>query len=391
MLRRELKASFLGLGVLIGLFLVLAYFSGTSSAIEGQVTQTEHNLQGFLLEWYAWQADVRDTPEERQARWARCQRLMADALNSPTWAILLEARRLSPADLATLRSEWELHSDLEVRRDGRAFEMAIRRVLAAVQAFASVQREVDAMLRQWLWAGVTATLLAGAFLAFYQARQRGLSERLRELHRSSLAAVEEERKAVARDLHDTVAQDLAAAKILLSQANLEPALGGRIRANLASALTGVRSLAIGLRPPSLDRIGIAEALHELCDLAQRTTSLRILSETAPAHGVRLDETRALHVYRIVQESLQNALQHSSGTLVKVSASMEAATLRVEISDDGRGFTASDREEARLRHRMGLMGMNERALLAGATLSIDSQPGSGTRIVLEVPLERPHRR
>jgi signal transduction histidine kinase len=146
------------------------------------------------------------------------------------------------------------------------------------------------------------------------------------------------------------------------------------------AMDELRSLIFELRPPAVDTEGLATALRKHVDVLQRV------------HGhaveLRLDEDAAPHgegdaeVLRIAQEALQNALRHAKAEHVDVRLHAENGRLRLAVTDDGIGFDPAD--PALRARRLGLTSMEERARALGGSLTIESRPGEGTTVALEVP-------
>jgi signal transduction histidine kinase len=209
-----------------------------------------------------------------------------------------------------------------------------------------------------------------------------LYERSREL------SIVEERNRLARELHDSVTQKLfgltltaeaAATVIDRDQAEAKKQLQ-RLQGLTREAMEELRSLIFELRPPAVESEGLATALRKHVDVLQRVhgheLALRIEGDAEP------DGARAGEVLRIAQEALQNALRHADATRVDVSLEARDGRLRLAVADDGVGF---DPAEPGLRsRRLGLTSMEERARALGGTLTIESSPGRGTTIALEVP-------
>ena len=220
-------------------------------------------------------------------------------------------------------------------------------------------------------------LAAHAAIAIANAR---LLEQTREL---SIVA---ERNRLALDLHDAVSQKLfglvlsaEAAGTLLDR---DPAAArdhvGRLQALAQEALEELRSLVFELRPPELERDGLAGALRKHVELQRRLAQCEI--ELALDGELPADVVRDREVLRIAQEALQNALKHAHASRVAVRLGTDGGRLLLEVEDDGVGF---DPElEAARSLRLGLTSMQERAGRLGGTLEIVSAPGSGTTVRLE---------
>ena len=221
-------------------------------------------------------------------------------------------------------------------------------------------------------------LAAHAAIAIANAR---LHEQTREL---SIVA---ERNRLALDLHDAVSQKLfglvlsaEAARTLLER---DPAAArdqvGKLQAQAQDALEELRSLVFELRPPDLEKDGLAGALRKHVELLRRHGEAELeleLGDEPPA-----DATRDRELLRIAQEALHNALKHAHAACIKVRLSGDHDGLLLEVADDGVGFDP-DAPATRSR-RLGLTSMEERAQRVGGTLQITSAPGAGTTVRLQV--------
>jgi signal transduction histidine kinase len=215
---------------------------------------------------------------------------------------------------------------------------------------------------------------------------------LEDYVRLATDALEEERKRLARELHDDTIQTIVIAKAELDALAIEKSVPAAVRARLnkvdamlTAAIDNVRRFSRDLRPSLLDDLGLVDAIDWLMgDLRARTgidARLRISGEPR-----RLDQKEELALFRIVQEALRNVEHHADATTVKVRVDFRRE-VRATVIDDGRGFDISEVLDGRHSStRLGLLGMRERAKLAGAALSIRSRPLSGTRVIasLESP-------
>jgi two-component system sensor histidine kinase UhpB len=228
-----------------------------------------------------------------------------------------------------------------------------------------------------------------------QAEIASTSGRLRQLSRRLLEVQEIERRHLARELHDEIGQVLTVAKIHLQSAALAPeaaAIAAQIQepvALLDRLLAQVRSLSLDLRPPLLDDLGVVAALHWLLQQHQaRASTPRVHLSADPALG-RLDPTLETACFRIAQEALTNALRHANAKNVHLSVSISNGKMYLGVRDDGDGFDAmSARNRAERGGSLGLLGMHERALLAGGSLTLTSAPGRGTELEAVFPLSNP---
>jgi signal transduction histidine kinase len=210
-----------------------------------------------------------------------------------------------------------------------------------------------------------------------------LSERVgRRAVLSLLEGQEMERRRFARELHDETGQALAS--ILLGLKALEREVGEEplavIRELVDSALGDVRRLTVELRPPALDDFGLAAALERLASVtAERSPFTVDVNVSVPVGTLPPEQETA--IYRIVQEALTNIVKHASARSVSIVVAAGERSVRAVIEDDGAGFvTGSVRQQA-----LGLVGMRERAQLLGGRLEVESSPGAGTTVVVDLPL------
>ncbi len=202
----------------------------------------------------------------------------------------------------------------------------------------------------------------------------------------AVAAQELERRRLARELHDETGQaltsmllGLAGVEAAATPAEAEQAVAG-LRRLVLSTLQDVRRLAVELRPTALDDFGLLPALKRLAQTVSEGSRLDVQVE-ARLGAERLPAEAETAVYRIVQEALTNVVKHADARHVSVLLTRKNESVSVMIEDDGRGFD-QDRAPG---GGLGLLGMQERVALLDGSLSVDSAPGSGTTLVLEVPL------
>ena len=212
-------------------------------------------------------------------------------------------------------------------------------------------------------------------------------ERVRRLAAQVISAQDEERARVARELHDSTAQMLAALMLQLGVAAKEstsPALDERIamlRDMAAEALEEVRNLSHTIHPRVLDDLGLAAALEWLARQTREQDALDV--EVFADDGQAIPKLPASVLYRIAQESLRNAVRHAKARRVELWLRRGPGTATLEVVDDGTGFEVKRAEER--RPGMGLFSMRERVGLVNGTLALVSAPGRGTRVVATVPL------
>jgi two-component system sensor histidine kinase UhpB len=217
-------------------------------------------------------------------------------------------------------------------------------------------------------------------LAFLRMLRRLEAER-RRAGSVALRAQEEERARVARDLHDEVNQSLTGLLLRLealreaAPPELEPELADT-KALANQAMRELLSLSRQLRPTALDDLGLAAAIAGQLE-QMRGSGIEVeLSESGEVTD--LGPNVQLVIYRVAQEALSNAAQHSGAKRVEVRLSREGNGAGLEVSDDGRGFAFEESQRG-----LGIAGMRERALLIGGELTIESRPGDGTTVRLRI--------
>ena len=203
---------------------------------------------------------------------------------------------------------------------------------------------------------------------------------------------EEERRRLARELHDDTIQALIALNQRVQLAQLQ-AQDGEIAAPLdeihrltENTIQGVRRMTRALRPLYLEDLGLAAALEMLTRETADKSDLEIAFRQSGAPQ-RLPADVELALYRIAQEALHNVQRHADARHVEVALRFERGQVVLQVQDDGAGFTPPDNPaEFALGGHFGLLGMHERAELMGARLDIQSAPGQGARLTVTLPLE-----
>lgn len=214
------------------------------------------------------------------------------------------------------------------------------------------------------------------------ALHRGYAQRL-------LAAHEEERARVAREVHDDAVQRLALLHHELEAFDAETSLPAPQRRRFGGILGEVQDLSASLRqlahrlhPALIEQAGLVPALAQLAEEMGRGFGLAVhldLGSSAPA----LSPEGALVLYRVAQEALRNVAQHAEVAEATVALRATDAEVRLVVADRGRGF---DREGRGRLPGLGLIGMNERAQLLGGGATVESRPGEGTTVTVRLPLE-----
>jgi signal transduction histidine kinase len=272
-----------------------------------------------------------------------------------------------------------------------------------IEAAQTTQSQVFAGYRREVLATALVAILLGLGLAVVtvtrvEKLERESDERYREvvrtreeLHRLGarlVAAQEEERRNLSRELHDEVGQAMSALLVELSglAATLPPentAAQSQLQRvkRLAEANVGVvRNMSLLLRPSMLDDLGLAPALQWQARETARRTGIKVKVDAEDVTDDMPDQYRTC-IYRVVQEALHNSARHSKASHVRVTLRREQGQVRVTVADDGIGFPADEKG-------MGILGMEERVRHLGGQFQIDSHPGGGTRVSMLLPLAAP---
>ena len=218
---------------------------------------------------------------------------------------------------------------------------------------------------------------------------RSSLEQLRALAARIQLVREEERTVVAREMHDELGQACTAIKMDLAwigrkttkrQTQLRAKVNSAIRL-VDKLISSVRRIASDLRPGTLDDLGLTAALEWQAQEFESRTGIRCVVDL-PHEELALDSGRSTAIFRIFQESLTNVARHAQATRVEARLQMQGDQLIFQVHDNGRGF---DAEQAKQRRSLGLVGMQERALLLSGELKIEGILGSGTTMTLRIPL------
>ena len=340
----------------------------------------------------------RDLPPEELAAVNELQRDVDDyfAMVAPALRWDADTRRQQGADF--LRSQVFPRNQQMLRLSERIRQMDIRQLGVGVNqvaaVFADFRREIVLIAVLTILFGLALAVVAiGRVQALEREsdlRYRQVEQAHKELHRLSarlVAAQEEERRNLSRELHDEVGQSMSA--LLVELGNLDSMLpAGETRVHqqlarvkrLAETNVGVvRNMALLLRPSMLDDLGLVPALKWQAREVARRTGMKVRVDAEDVPDALPDDYRTC-IYRVVQEALHNATRHSQARHVRVTVRQQARDIRVTIEDDGHGF------QPRVEKGMGIMGMEERVRHLGGVFHIDSQPGQGAVVSITLPFE-----
>src|SRR5271169_1822961 len=362
--------------------------SGTDAAdVQNRGSEVRNALQRYPA----------DAGPEEQALLSEIQQKFTEEENS--FAVLIgrrtgerpQERQQFIGEQLMLRRAYILRVSREVSSLNDQKLIAAKQSLAA--SFQNVQTRLVSMVALSLLAGLLMSLLGGFYILRLERQGRTRYQELvtsrKELEALSARLVdaqEEERRSISRELHDEVGQTLGAVLVDLGQlSKLVPTeddllLGPikRIKSTLETAVKSIRDIALLLRPPMLDDLGLVPALEWQGREVSRRSNMEVDVHSENVSEQLPDEVKVC-IYRLVQEALNNAATHAEAKNAKVSVVQSADKIGVEIMDDGQGF---DPERTR---GMGILGMEERVRRLGGTLNIQSTPGKGSAIKAELPI------
>ena len=216
----------------------------------------------------------------------------------------------------------------------------------------------------------------------------------RELLSKILSVQEEERKRIARELHDETTQSLVALVMRLEALAATPqeAVGkigdgvNNIRGLAIRTLDNIHKIIFDLRPSVLDDLGLLAALRWYAENRLAASNIKAHIEL-PDEDKKLQPQIEIALFRIVQEAVTNIIRHAEAHNVILTVEFVDSRIRIEVEDDGKGFDTGAVSTRRDKNQgLGLLGMEERVALLGGKFFIDSQPGSGTHLVIDVPLD-----
>ena len=265
--------------------------------------------------------------------------------------------------------------------------------LALALRFQAMESRLVWLVGLALVAGILMSLVCGWYILRLerQGRQRYLALARGRLELESLSArlvdaQEAERRSISRELHDEVGQSLGAllvevghlSKAVPPEDRVTQAQIAQIKSVAESAVKSIRDMALLLRPPMLDDLGLVPALEWQAREVSRRSDMEV-EVTSQEVSEDLHDELKVTVYRLVQEALNNAASHSAAKNAKVTVVQSQDKITVQVTDDGAGF------DPQRKRGMGILGMEERVRRLGGTFAIQSAPGKGATVSAEIPL------
>ena len=220
---------------------------------------------------------------------------------------------------------------------------------------------------------------------------------VRNLSQMLMQAQERERQMLSYELHDRIAQNLSILKIgcdtlFADQPAVPDGLGQRVMKLsklIQQTIADVRDMAYELRPPGLDEMGLVKGIEMYCDDFSESSGLSIEFHAAGIDRLNLDDDTKIHLYRLVQEGLNNIRKHAHATCIAIRLAGAFPNIILRIEDDGKGFDVKERELALDdKKRMGLRSMQERVNMLQGRMTIQSRPMEGTKLFIKFPFKEP---
>ena len=232
---------------------------------------------------------------------------------------------------------------------------------------------------QWLLFGGTGLLVVFLFITLYKSRNAVKKEKKlqQQFSENLLVSQEEERTRIARELHDSVGQQLTLIKRKSQNENQK-----EITILTNNALEEVRSISKGLYPALLKQLGLTESIEQLINDYDEQTKL-FFSVDIDNVNEYFTESTSLNFYRLIQECLTNIIKHAKAKSVTLSIKKQSNAIITLISDNGKGFNVNDSKK---KNSLGLKTIFERIRIMNGNISIDSQPNNGTSFIFSIPIK-----
>ncbi|HXX58824.1 MAG TPA: cache domain-containing protein [Thermodesulfovibrionales bacterium] len=261
---------------------------------------------------------------------------------------------------------------------GRSFETMRMRLVESIERVKKYNIELEARVRE------------------RTAQIRESRKRIQNLLKKIISTQEDERKRIARELHDLTIQELSAILMRVDICKLYPEnltveKIDEIRRIVLNALDGVHTITQNLRPSVLDDLGLQAAIKRLLEMNLGEKGINYYFTATGLHDMRFGPEIETSLFRIIQEAVVNIARHANAENVTVTMEISGNAVSVRIEDDGEGFDVDSLLHQTIHYKkdgrgLGLLGMTERAASIEGTLCISSTPGRGTKMTLDVPLK-----
>ncbi|WP_454835437.1 PAS domain-containing protein [Pseudomonas lini] len=276
-------------------------------------------------------------------------------------------------------------------RTGKATEQEISLNVPAEQGTEIICYQIRLVPERDQHGVLISILTVGRNVSAMRAAEKQLKEshaQLRQLSSYRETTREEERKRIAREIHDELGQQLTALRMGISLLRLQfgkdqPLLVERVQAlmgRIDETIQVVRNVATSLRPSALD-MGLTSALEWLVSEFFHNTGIPCQLRASSAR-LELDDERATAIFRVIQESLTNVARHAQASRVDIHLECSAEHVFIEVRDNGKGFDPKQLS----KRTLGMLGMRERGYMLGGTVTVDSSPGQGVCVQVKIPFQ-----
>lgn len=279
--------------------------------------------------------------------------------------------------------------------EGRPAAQVVARDVTERERSEAALREAHEALERRVRERTSELAATNASLQAEVGERRAAEDQIKALFRRLVTIQEEERRRIARNLHDQLGQQLTALRmsleILRTKADGHVELAARIARTqeLAHELDqGIDFLTWELRPALLDHLGISAALANLVQNWSDRFAVAASFDGSETEGLRLPAEMESNLYRLAQEALHNVYKHAGASHVRISLRSDATAVTLAIEDNGRGFDPAQGVSRESNAGLGLLNMRERAMMVGGQLQIQSLPNRGTTIVVRAPIVGP---
>jgi signal transduction histidine kinase len=245
------------------------------------------------------------------------------------------------------------------------------------------------LIKNWYLLVLFIVVMIGYAVYVYRKRWRKKLHQEQDMFaRQLLDSMEAERQRIATEIHDSLGQELLIIKnmsllalsTLKDKKNIKEQLD-EISDTASRAIQETREIAYNLRPYQIDRLGLTKALESIITRVAKTTTIVFTSDIDPIDQL-LPKDMEIHVYRIIQECVNNILKHSDATTGRVIIKRWHNRLNIDVMDNGSGFDVSIKK-TQSAQGLGLNGIIERTRLIGGTMKVESNPGKGTRVLMTI--------
>ena len=307
--------------------------------------------------------------------------------------------KLARYELFITNRDFQSHSEAEMKNAYNAALELRDRYLELQQQERLLRQERDKLTRRYRKLSATAkraqclSAQIADVISYLAENLKGMSGYVKKLQGKDdmviaiIRAQEEERKSIAREIHDGPAQAISNVVIraeICKQLGIEkPELLEELEGLVATAnnsLEDIRRIIFNLRPMHLDDLGLIYAVNKYCDDFEKRTGIRVLVKHTGCDR-RFDDTHEISIYRIIQEILNNARKHSRADTIEIDFNVSPLVIGVTVSDNGIGF---DPEGVDYTKHFGLKGIKERVNLMEGSIRIDSAKDRGTTFYIEIP-------